>query len=269
MPDRIGDYELLYPLGAGAAGMVVAVQKDGVKYAMKIIDKDQSPLITYEKVQKEYAIVKSLEELEGCEKGIICYRDLFEDEHKIYLVMEFLEGYDLTHIWESRELTKQELVQIFSHLALILSKLHQYGVAHRDVKLENIMFTADKLTFIDFGLACQMCTVGIIPYGTPRYSPPETWGDVDEPVLIGKDALAVWKKRDVWALGVVFYELATNEDYVPDIDDPDLGFRFKLIKHPNVRKIVQYVVNPDPKDRPTSKMVYDHINLAKMLTRLK
>jgi eukaryotic-like serine/threonine-protein kinase len=128
-----------------------------------------------------------------------------------YLVMELLEGSDLSRVLSQRgALPIAEAVDYIEQIADALSAAHQRGIVHRDVKPANVFVTQRSgrpfLKVLDFGIAKAMdatnthltsgvATVGTIPYMSP------------EQLTASRD---VDPRADVWSLGVVLYELVTG-----------------------------------------------------------
>lgn len=81
--------------------------------------------------------------------------------------------------------------------------MHGLGIAHRDIKLENMMFDEANMMvkFIDFGFGCSatLCETADQPYGTIEVFPPEFYAQRRSP-----STLKEMQAADVWALGMVF-----------------------------------------------------------------
>jgi serine/threonine protein kinase/tetratricopeptide (TPR) repeat protein len=133
-----------------------------------------------------------------------------------FLVMELIPGTPLKTKIANGALPVREVVEIGGQLAEALSVAHKNGVVHRDLKPGNLMLTPEgRLKVLDFGLATLMhpepvgdldatrtavTEVGGAPAGTLQYMSPEQ--------LIGKTAD---ERSDIWACGIVLYEMATGE----------------------------------------------------------
>ncbi len=135
----------------------------------------------------------------------------------LYIVMELLEGRDLRAELHARgPLPEDEVVRYALEACEALEEAHALGIVHRDLKPHN-MFLAKSargttvLKILDFGMSkldpeqfdteAGPLTRPETALGTPRYMAPEQW----------KSATAVDARADVWALGVVMYELLTGE----------------------------------------------------------
>lgn len=127
-----------------------------------------------------------------------------------YLVMEMIEGESLAYQiaqyrYEQRYMSYVNVLQIIRQVATALDYAHQNNVIHRDVKPSNIMMEAqtERAILLDFGLAFNVggeSSPGTA-FGTPRYMAPEQ-------VI---SARQVSPQSDIYSLGIVTYELLTNE----------------------------------------------------------
>ncbi len=134
-----------------------------------------------------------------------------------YLVMEMIEGPTLADRIKDGPLSLDEAVGIMLQVADALDYAHERGVIHRDLKPGNIKIRPDGVVkVLDFGLA----KVGPgIPAGDPENSPTVTMEATEAGVVLGTAAYMapeqamgkpVDKRADVWAFGVVFYEMLTG-----------------------------------------------------------
>lgn len=133
--------------------------------------------------------------------------NVFEDEKSYYIVMEHCSGGELfDHIAKGDQgLTERQAAQILRALMNFIAHMHSRGVAHMDVKPENIMFDSEGaggvLKVVDFG-----SSVFIQPgeetrdaFGTVRYCSPE----------MAKSSCG--QKTDVWSAGVILYQMLSGE----------------------------------------------------------
>ena len=130
-----------------------------------------------------------------------------------YFLMEFVDGTDLGQLIKSKELKSAQALAIVPQICDALQYAHDQGITHRDVKPANILI--DKrgtVKIADFGLAkmvggdaADAMMTGLTQtgtsMGTPHYMAPEQW---ENPQLVDHRA-------DIYALGVVFYEMLTGE----------------------------------------------------------
>jgi len=144
---------------------------------------------------------------------------------RTYFVMEVVSGAPITTWCKERETPVRERLQIFLQACQAVQHAHQKGILHRDIKPSNVMVTLvdgrPLVKVIDFGIAkalegdlsmgADMTLRGMV-LGTPRYMSPEQAG------LTGQD---VDTRADVYALGVLLYELLTGTTPIQATDEKD------------------------------------------------
>lgn len=146
--------------------------------------------------------------------NIITLHDFgFERETHPYMVMEFAPGVELTRWMWGRNMTAERLLHVGRQILSALAEAHRRDIVHRDLKPENVIITTtghdgDFPKLLDFGIARLInegSTRGLTRegevFGTPHYMSPEQAQGKRE---IGPQA-------DVYAMGVMFYELFTGE----------------------------------------------------------
>ncbi|BAY13689.1 serine/threonine protein kinase [Calothrix sp. NIES-2098] len=129
----------------------------------------------------------------------------FEQDKRLYLVQEFIEGHNLLEeLQQQGVFSEQKIIQLLTDLLPVLQFIHERGVIHRDIKPENIMRRQydSKLMLIDFGVSKQatrtiLGQVGTT-IGTPGYAPLEQ--------IRGQ----VFPASDLYSLGVTCIRLLTN-----------------------------------------------------------
>jgi serine/threonine protein kinase len=139
--------------------------------------------------------------------NIIKLLDIFENSDNYFIVIEYMEGKDLFDYIQKRSfiLTETRVKQLVCQLIIATRYIHDFGIVHRDLKLENIMMsdvTNDaKPKLVDFGLARIISPneTANEPFGTLGYVAPE-----------------VLKKKpysfscDVWSIGCIMHALLTG-----------------------------------------------------------
>ncbi len=137
-----------------------------------------------------------------------------ELDGRVFIAMEFVEGQPLSQLVPADGLPAETVVRYGEQIAAALAHAHERGVIHRDLKTANVALGAEGAAkILDFGLARRtttraaeettqasaMADPGVL-LGTLAYVAPE--------VLLGHGADA---RTDIWALGVVLYELSTGQ----------------------------------------------------------
>ena len=149
-------YELKGDLGKGKFGQVrLAVhKKTGKEVAIKLIKKKDMKLRELELQKREIEVLKMCQH-----PNIIRLLDVFENPEQIYIVLEYLKGGDLFTYLDKRDfkITEDRARSIAHQIAASLYYLHNFGIAHRDLKLENILMCDNsdetELKLVDFGLS--------------------------------------------------------------------------------------------------------------------
>ncbi|MDH4226923.1 MAG: protein kinase [Deltaproteobacteria bacterium] len=138
--------------------------------------------------------------------GIVQVYDFVEDGDKVWIVMEFVKGEDLSEYFKRKSrLSMEETVALGTQLAQALSYAHSLGIIHRDFKPANVLLTESGVPKImDFGLAkliesAHHTMAGTI-LGTPSFMSPEQ--------ASGQPAD---EKSDIYAFGVVLYRMVTGK----------------------------------------------------------
>lgn len=164
-------------------------------------------------VEREIAIHSSI-----VHPNIVDFYAAFEDDKRIYLVLEYAAGGDLFDIVKLKggRLAESEVALLVIKPYLdALAYLHSNGIIHRDIKPENTVFTADKrLKVTDFGLSINqreerpVTRLGTLDYMSPevilcpdKYHPGDNKHRID---------LAYGERVDAWAMGILAYELVVG-----------------------------------------------------------
>ncbi|ETN64098.1 mitogen-activated protein kinase kinase kinase 7 [Anopheles darlingi] len=191
------------PLAEGCFGSSVAlVSHRDELFVIKSIPYD-SPDYAYQAVLKEHTILSQI-----YHPRIIQYFGYYQTVSSWNIVLEYAERGNLGTFLErratGRDFLNQHLILAkFADIADGLVYLHQRNVIHRDLKPENVLICADnRLKLADFGISKIMHDEDLnrTIVGTPLYMAPE--------VAKGRD---YDYKSDVWALGIIFYELCMLE----------------------------------------------------------
>ena len=201
MIEQIGKYKILEKIGQGAMGEVYKAHDPVLNrfVAVKTISADLgADDMLRKRFQREAQSAARLNH-----PNIITVYDYGEEQGKIYMAMELLEGSDLKQAIAARALPDLAgRLAIMEQICDGLAFAHAHEIVHRDLKPANIHLLADgQVKIMDFGLArlggSEMTRTGMV-MGTPHYMSPEQ--------VRGERADA---RSDVFALGCVFYELLT------------------------------------------------------------
>lgn len=236
------DYQLCEEIGRGRFGVVYRCISPltGESLACKSIDKNLllDPL-DRECIEKEPKILQLL----SGHPNILQLLKIYEDDNFLHLVSELCpSGDDLFTRISRGPLSESESASIFAQLVSAISYCHHTGIAHRDIKPDNILFDSrGRLKLADFGSAewfglnCESRTMsGIV--GTPYYVAPE--------VLMGRDYN---EKVDVWSAGVILYIMLSG---VPPFFGETPTETFEAVLRGNLRFPPKYFrsVSPEAKD---------------------
>jgi len=213
-----GRYQVEAPIGIGGMSVVYRGRdlrfKDVVRYcAIKEMAQSapdsQTRLLNLKNFQREAGLLATLQH-----PAIPKVYDFFEENGKVYLVLEFIPGKDLETVLEEhgKPLDEERVARWALQICDVLSYLHNHKpepIVFRDMKPSNVMVVGDdRIVLIDFGIARTLNRSdrkGTM-IGTEGYSPPEQYRGVAEPV------------GDIYAFGATLHHLLTNTD--PRLETP-------------------------------------------------
>ncbi|KAM9319866.1 serine/threonine-protein kinase Nek3 [Gastrophryne carolinensis] len=257
-------YKILSVIGAGSFGraLLVCHQNTAEKYVMKEI---QLPTSSKQNYRQEAVL---LAKMKHC--NIVKFRESFEDDGYLYIVMEYCEGGDLleTIRHQKGKLFSEEMIlQWFVQMCLAVQHIHDKRVLHRDIKSKNIFLTKRRTIKLgDFGSARILTSpmaYACSYVGTPYYVPPEIW-----------ENLPYNNKSDIWSLGCVLYEICT-------LKHPFQAGSWKhlILKicngsyHPlpsqysyELRTVIKQMFRKDPHQRPSANTLLKRRGLQKLVT---
>ncbi|CAD8066941.1 unnamed protein product [Paramecium primaurelia] len=196
-PSLLNDYKLEAQIGQGQFAQVrICRSKDnGQRYAMKIYQKSKLDQKTLNGIHREIAILKQLEH-----QNIVKIHNSLEDDKYIYLLLNYASSVSLAEFTKDRQLSEQQIKIIFKQLMMAVQYLHSKCISHRDIKLENILYS-QQIVLIDFGFAIQTDKLCSVQCGTPNYMAPE---------LLIKQPYNPFA-TDIWACGIVLHQLLVGE----------------------------------------------------------
>ncbi len=248
MPETIGPYRILRPLGEGGMGMVyLAERTDPIlqTVAIKVIrpGMDSRGVLARFQVERQTLAMMSHPNIARVlDAGVT-------EGHRPYFVMEYVPGEPITRFCDKHELSTRQRLELFVQACAAITHAHQKAILHRDLKPSNllVMMQDDKplLKVIDFGVAKAIGGAKLTKetfftehgmlVGTPAYMSPEqadaaTSGEVDT-------------RSDVYSLGVVLYELLSGA----------LPFDPSQLKQAAVGAMLRIIRDDEP-PRPSTKL---------------
>ncbi len=217
-------YEIIKLLGRGGMGAVYVAHdtKLGRKVAIKFLNRKISGKTKF----RQRFMIEAQATAKLNHENVVTIYDVGEFQGSSYLVLEYLEGGPLTKIIKGRKLPVSQMLHYMIPVAKALGAAHSKGIIHRDLKPDNIYVMKDGgVKVLDFGLAKMIDTADDAPgidkaalarelaadggqgltkagaiMGTYAYMSPEQWG-------VAKVDL----QSDIFALGVIMFEMLTNE----------------------------------------------------------
>ena len=211
-------FEILELIGKGGMGAVYKVrQKDLDRIvALKILPPaiGQSPEFSNRFTREAKALAKLNH------PGIVTLHEFGQQDGLYFILMEFVDGVNLAQLMKTGRISPREALAIVPQICDALQFAHDQGIVHRDIKPENLLLDrSGRVKVADFGIAklagdvtqaflpdlhvpaASMLTEAGKIIGTPQYMAPE---QIDHPSEVDHRA-------DIYALGVVFYQMLTGE----------------------------------------------------------
>jgi TolB-like protein/Tfp pilus assembly protein PilF len=212
---RLGQYHILNLLGAGGMGQVYRAHDDR-------LDRDVAiKLLPASSIQDPAARARLLREARAAaalnHPSICTIHEVGEADGQVYIAMELVEGRPLSELAIGRGLPVEEVLRCGRQIADALTHAHARQIVHRDLKSANVVVTPDgRIKVLDFGLAKKLSGAELTEATTQAHAHGEhtaagtlvgTLAYMAPEQLRGEGADA---RSDLWALGVVLYELAAG-----------------------------------------------------------
>ena len=213
-PDtRIGHYQIRSLLGAGGMGEVYLASDLTLhrKVAIKVLRAD----VIGNKDRLQRFELEALTASSLNHPNILTIYEIGHENQNHFMVTEFIDGESLGQRLKRKPLRLLESLDVGIQVSSALAAAHKTGIAHRDIKPDNIMLRSDHLVkILDFGLAKlsepelvdpELLTKGLqstvpgVVMGTARYMSPEQ-----------ARGLPVDVRTDIWSLGVVLYQMVAG-----------------------------------------------------------
>jgi serine/threonine protein kinase len=258
-------YEITAEIGKGGMGEVYQAKdtKLGRDVAIKVLP-EEFALDTdrVARFQREAKLLASLNH-----PNIAAIYGLEESDGTHFLVMELIEGDTLSDRIKSGPIPVEEALKLALQMAEALEAAHEKGVIHRDLKPANIKVTPDgNVKILDFGLA--KAYAGDQENMSPMDSPTISAAATQQGVILGTAAYMspeqargkpVDRRADIWAFGVVLYEMLTGKTAFQGEDvsvtlasvitsDANLTLLPPNI-HPRVREVINRCLQKESKKR--------------------
>ncbi len=231
------DYNYLRTLGAGNMGVVLLVEKDEEKFALKILNGElqHSQKTTFiKRFLREAKVLSTFQH----PNLIQIYEYGFHENSNIpFILMEYIENETLTEVIKRNNLSIEQRIFIITQLASVLTVIHAQNIIHRDIKPGNILVCEDfQIKLTDFGIAKDENSLMTREHeilGSPAYMPPE--------VFISSSKSS--EQFDIFSLGVVSYELLTGKKPFKGRNISELKYNIK-----NTRPLEPRKINPQISD---------------------
>ncbi|RNF00358.1 putative protein kinase [Trypanosoma rangeli] len=260
---RVGEYEILETVGAGAFSKVKRVIHipTGACFVAKIIPKHNQRVEN--DIRVEISILRRLRH-----RNIVQLVEILESPNNYYIILEPVLGGDVCNLIASQDgsLAEEVVAGLFFQLLAGVRACHQNGVAHRDLKPDNLLLTEDNVLKIsDFGLSrlhkqsnfhAEIDEYAHTLTGTLAYVAPEVFG-------LTYDAF----KADIWSMGCILYALLTScFPFGHTADEREMEERIKMgriCKMPEsvseeAKKLTLWLMSRRPEDRPSLDQVALH-----------
>ena len=249
------NYVIRSKIGTGTYGVVYKVtRKDSNQYyVLKQISLFGLPKDQIEEVKMEATILSKLNS-----NFVVQYYESFEEKNFLNIIMEYCDGGDLGQLLDKRVKNNKRpfeedfIWKIFIQICLGLGYIHKQKILHRDLKTLNIFLTHDyKVKIGDLGVAKILTNANFAKtfIGTPYYLSPELCED--KPYN---------EKSDVWALGVILYELCTFNHPFNAKSQAALIKKIAFGEYPpvekysnDIKKLVDFILIKDYTKRPSVK----------------
>jgi calcium-dependent protein kinase len=267
-------------LGSGVSGLVRLTKHiaTGVKYAVKCLDLGLvGTKAGLEQLREEIFIMCQLDH-----PNIVRLEEVYESHSEIYLVQELCLGGELFDRLDEQpdyHYTESECARLVKQMLSAVRYLHSKGIIHRDLKLENFLFsstaTDSELKMIDFGLSkhFRFGEVHHEAVGTPYTVAPEVIrGTYDE-------------RCDIWAIGVITFLLLSGDPPFGGCGGPEplLTVRSNILRgdyqfepqdvwslvSSKAKEFIQSMLVVDPQHRPTARDAQKHVWLREWASRLR
>ncbi|MEI8020532.1 MAG: protein kinase [Schlesneria sp.] len=212
-PETIGRYQVRRFLGKGSFGDVYAVYDPlfDIERAVKLLRRG---LFDSESSRNQF-LAEARHAVKVSHPGLVDVRDVVIDPDQSFIVMKLIDGETLEKRLRRGPVEIATTVQIMTKAAQAANHAHEAGLVHRDLKPANILLDQHQNPVIaDFGLVIDQRVLSEVDRSTPfagtrPYMSPEQYSETP---------LAIDRRSDIWALGVVLAEMLQRERPFPQRD---------------------------------------------------
>jgi biopolymer transport protein ExbD/predicted Ser/Thr protein kinase len=199
LEEKFPQFEILECLGRGGMGIVYKARQKALDriVAIKILAGEwQDEPGFAARFEREAKLLAKLNH-----PHIVTIHDFGSAGGLYYIVMEYVDGVNVRDLLRDGRLEPKQALAIVPPICDALQFAHDHGVVHRDIKPENILLDRDgRVKIADFGIA-TIAGEAADRSGTPAYMAPEQ----------ARHEAAIDHRADIYALGVVLYEMLTGE----------------------------------------------------------
>ncbi|XP_067993211.1 serine/threonine-protein kinase Nek1 isoform X12 [Melanerpes formicivorus] len=255
-------------IGEGSFGKAILVKakENGQQYVIKEINISKMSSKEREESRREVAVLANMKH-----PNIVLYRESFEENGCLYIVMDYCEGGDLFKKINAQKgvlFPEDQILDWFVQICLALKHIHDRKILHRDIKSQNIFLTKDgTIQLGDFGIARVLNSTAELArtcIGTPYYLSPEICQN--KPYN---------NKSDIWALGCVLYEMCTLKHAFEAGNMKNLVL--KIISGPfppvsvhysyDLRNLLSQLFKRNPRNRPSVNSILEKTFIAKRVEK--
>ena len=208
LEEKFPQFEILECLGRGGMGVVYKARQKALDriVAIKILAGEwQDDPGFAERFEKEAKLLARLNH-----PNIVTIHDFGNAGGLFHIVMEYIDGVNIRDLLRDGKLEPEQALAIIPPICDALQFAHDHGVVHRDIKPENILLDREgRVKIADFGIA-TIAGDAADRSGTPAYMAPEQ----------AEHAARIDHRADIYALGVVLYEMLTGERPDKDFKGP-------------------------------------------------
>jgi len=264
----ISHYKILEVLGEGGMGKVYKAQDTALNRTVALKFFPKHLLSSDEDKKRFFREAQAISALDH--PNIMTIYDIYEDDNNIFLAMACIEGELFNQRIERKPFKPIEIINLAIQIGNGLHATHSANIIHRDIKAENIIVGDDgKVTILDFGLAKQPGTQKITKEGS-------TLGTLTNMSPEQVQGLEIDHRTDLWSMGVVLYQMATNQ--MPFTETHDAAVMYSIlneepapvtISNPKIPgelgRIIHKLLNkaPDERYQHADDLVADLKNLKK------